>query len=287
MADETEDPDYDADLDAATTPFKGANPFDTRATGKVSVDTKPVGSTAVTNARKAPMGGPRSADARLRKPDAVAAAQAATDKPKYRGSFVGQQADAGKQGAYKNVSWMGADNQRRYGKVHGMQANQPWVWDGKDWVKSSAFDMKFKGKKGPTEATARPIWDVLAESVLDEAPSDKGLRKLGIDPNKVTDDRALIDAVRTFVTHMQFGAQSLSDIARRLGGDRSAAVVKACEAIIKCGTELRSASVPPPGPPLQTGPKWVHKKGATPNDDWYEPEDWDEKNPGRGYRSGD
>ncbi len=142
--------------------FMGANPFATKATGNVAAPSGSPGSVSVTNARKAPMGGPRSADAQVRKPNAVAAAATPTDKPKYPGTFVGQVASAGKQGAYKNVSWMGADQQRRYGKVHGMTPNEQWVWDGAAWIKSGAFDAKF-GKR--RESVSR-TWATLAEAFL-------------------------------------------------------------------------------------------------------------------------
>lgn len=152
-------PEAEGDDDDVPRRPLGANPLAPKPIGRVSYDTKPVGSTSVTNAKKAPMGGPRSPDARLRKPDAVAAAQSATDKPKYRGTYVGQQAGAGQQSVSKRTSWVGADGRRQYGSVQGMQANQPWVWDGNDWVKPGAFAAKFPKKNEGVSRT----WSVLAE----------------------------------------------------------------------------------------------------------------------------
>src|SRR3990167_10529826 len=111
-----DDPDYDADLDAATTPFKGADPFASRATGRVAPLSGTPGSVSVTNAKKSQMGGQRSDYARLKKPDAAAAASGPTDRPKYPGSFVGQVAPGGQQGKYKNVGWTNKLGQRPFGR---------------------------------------------------------------------------------------------------------------------------------------------------------------------------
>lgn len=144
--------------------FFGANPFASKATGKVAPPSGSPGSVSVTNARKAPMGasrptGPLGAPP---KPAAATPTGPRTDMPQYDGTFVGQVADAGKQGAYKNVSWKGADAQRKYGKVHSMQANEPWVWDGSSWIKSAAFDAKFRNRNEGVSI----VWNVLAENFL-------------------------------------------------------------------------------------------------------------------------
>ena len=140
--------------------FMGANPFASIPTGKVAKPSGSPGSVSVTNARKAPMGGPRSADAQLQRQPSPTP----TDKPKYPGTFVGQVADAGKQGVNKRVAWKGngPDAAWNYGRRNVMKANDPWVWDGTTWIKSGAFDAKFPRRNEGVSRT----WSMLAETFL-------------------------------------------------------------------------------------------------------------------------
>jgi hypothetical protein len=117
-----------------------ANPFEPRARATASAATRPVGSTSVTQTARAPSGLPN--------PDPKGAPRPApTDKPKYRGSFVGQVASAGSQGVNKRVSWQNKAGEWRGRTMNVQQANDSWVWDGSDWVKPGAFAAKFPKRK--------------------------------------------------------------------------------------------------------------------------------------------
>ena len=69
-----------------------------------------------------------------------------SDRPKYKGSFVGQTVDMGGQYKRKPVSWTDKETgERKYGGVQS-KVTQKAVWDGQDWVSPEEFRSSI-GKK--------------------------------------------------------------------------------------------------------------------------------------------
>lgn len=71
------------------------------------------------------------------------------NKPKYKGSFMGQQADLGGQFVRKPVSWIDKQSgERKYGGVQSKET-QKAVWDGQEWLTPGQFSKKFSGGGKP------------------------------------------------------------------------------------------------------------------------------------------